>query len=98
VDILKTNYTGSPDTFRKVVEACPARVVVAGGEVGNKIEDYLKMTRDIIDVGGAGVTYGRFVWEYKHVPELVRVLNFLIHENGTLKEAGELLKVLTKEK
>lgn len=98
VDILKTNYTGSPDTFRKVVEACPARVVVAGGEVGNKIEDYLKMTRDIIDVGGAGVTYGRFVWEYGHMPELIRVLKFLIHENGTLKEAVTLLKDLTKGK
>ena len=98
VDILKTNYTGSPDTFRKVVEACPARVVVAGGEVGNKIEDYLKMTRDIIDVGGAGVTYGRFVWEYRHVSELIRVLKFIIHENGALKEALELLRDLTDGK
>jgi class I fructose-bisphosphate aldolase len=95
VDIMKTNYTGSPETFRKVVEACPARVVVAGGEIGSKIEDYLKMTRDIIDVGGAGVTYGRFVWEYSHVPELIRVLKYIIHENGTLKEAVELLKDLT---
>jgi class I fructose-bisphosphate aldolase len=95
VDIIKTTYTGSLDTFRKVVEACPARVVVAGGETGSKIEDYLKMTRDVIDAGGAGVTYGRFVWEYRRVPELIRVLKFIIHENGTLKEAVSLLKDLT---
>jgi len=98
VDIMKTNYTGSPETFQKVVEACPARVVVAGGEIGSKIEDYLKMTRDIIDAGGAGVAYGRFVWEYRHVPELIRVLKFIIHENGTLKEAVDLLKGLADGK
>ncbi len=96
VDILKTNYTGSPETFRKVIESCPARVVVAGGEAGSNIEDYLRMTRDIIDVGGAGVTYGRFVWEYPHIPELIRVLRFIIHENGTPKEAAQLLKDLTR--
>ncbi|MBP7495718.1 MAG: hypothetical protein KA771_09500 [Spirochaetales bacterium] len=94
VDIIKTSYTGTPDTFAKVVEACPARVVVAGGEVGNSIEDYLKMTRDIMDVGAAGVTYGRFVWEYAHIPELIQALKFIIHENGSYSDAVKLLKDL----
>lgn len=94
VDIIKTSYTGSPDTFQKVVEACPAKVVVAGGEVGDKIEDYLQMTRDIMDVGGAGVTYGRFVWEYEHTTELIKALQLIIHDNGSVKEAMELLKEL----
>ncbi len=96
VDIIKTSYTGSPETFRKVVDSCPTRVVVAGGEVGGQIVDYLAMTRDIMDAGAAGVAYGRFVWEYRHIPELIRVLAFLIHENGTVREAAELLKDLTR--
>jgi DhnA family fructose-bisphosphate aldolase class Ia len=37
VDIVKTHYTGTSESFAKVVEACPARVVVAGGELGNSI-------------------------------------------------------------
>ena len=94
VDIIKTNYTGSPDTFAKVVEACPARVVVAGGEVGDKIEDYLKMTRDVIDAGAAGVTYGRFVWEYPHISELIAVLQFIIHKKGSYEDAVKMLKDL----
>jgi DhnA family fructose-bisphosphate aldolase class Ia len=98
VDIIKTSYTGTPDTFAKVVEACPARVVVAGGEVGNSIEDYLKMTRDIMDVGAAGVTYGRFVWEYVHIPELIQTLKFIIHENGSYSDAVKLLKDLVGSK
>jgi class I fructose-bisphosphate aldolase/fructose-bisphosphate aldolase/2-amino-3,7-dideoxy-D-threo-hept-6-ulosonate synthase len=98
VDVIKTNYTGSPDTFAKVVEACPARVVVAGGEVGNRIEDYLRMTRDLMDVGAAGVTYGRFVWEYEHIPELIKALKFIIHDNGSFADAVKLLDDLVKSK
>lgn len=98
VDIIKTNYTGSPETFVKVIDACPARVVIAGGEVGKTIEDYLKMTKDVMEIGAAGVTYGRFVWEYPHIPELIRVLKFIIHENGSYKEAVELLHDLVGSK
>lgn len=98
VDIIKTNYTGSPDTFAKVVEACPAKVVIAGGEVGSEIKDYLQMTRDAMDIGVAGVTFGRFVWEYNNIAELIKTLKFVIHENGTVKEALELLKDLEGQK
>jgi fructose-bisphosphate aldolase/2-amino-3,7-dideoxy-D-threo-hept-6-ulosonate synthase len=30
-DIVKTNYTGDIDSFRRVVEGCPVPVVIAGG-------------------------------------------------------------------
>jgi predicted phospho-2-dehydro-3-deoxyheptonate aldolase len=30
-DIVKVNYTGSPETFREVVMGCPVPVVIAGG-------------------------------------------------------------------
>src|SRR5690606_34775819 len=30
-DIIKTNYTGDPETFREVVKGCPVPVVIAGG-------------------------------------------------------------------
>jgi len=30
-DIVKTVYTGDPDSFREVTRGCPAPVVVAGG-------------------------------------------------------------------
>ena len=91
VDIIKTSYTGSPDTFAQVCEACPGRVVAAGGEVGNKIEDYFKMTRDLMDCGAAGVTYGRFVWEYHDITSLVKALGFIIHQNKSVKETMEYL-------
>lgn len=97
VDIVKTNYTGDPDSFSKVVESCPTRVVIAGGEKGEKAEDYFKMVRDVMDIGCLGVTFGRFVWGYSNIPALIGTLKYIIHENGTVKEAMELLRELEEK-
>ncbi|MGI6083961.1 MAG: class I fructose-bisphosphate aldolase [Acetivibrionales bacterium] len=91
VDIIKTTYTGDPRTMEKVVAACPARVVIQGGDVGNTVQDYLQMTRDAMDVGVGGVTFGRFVWEYHDITSLVKALKSIIHENATVNQALELL-------
>ena len=98
VDIIKTTYTGDPDSMRKVVEACPARVVIQGGYSCKTIEDYLIMTRDALDCGVGGVTMGRFVWSYKDVTALVVVLRKIIHEGMSVKEAKELLAQLEAHK
>ncbi len=87
VDIIKTNWSGSPETFRRVVEACPTRVALAGGEVGNTLQDYFRMTREAIDVGLAGVTYGRFVWENENPTAVIKALRSIIHENGSVDNA-----------
>jgi len=54
------------------------------------------MTRDLMDIGAAGVTYGRFVWEYEYIAELVKVLKFIIHDNGSFSDAVKLLDDLVK--
>jgi len=97
VDIIKTTYTGDPKTMEKVVAACPARVVIQGGDVGNSVRDYMQMTYDAMNVGVGGVTFGRFVWEYRDITALVKALKFIIHENGTVDQALELLAELENE-
>jgi len=90
VDIIKTLWTGSPESFKSVVEGCPAIVALAGGEMGETLEDYLKMTRDALDVGLGGVTYGRFVWQHKHPTAVIKSLNALIHHNASVAKALEV--------
>ena len=59
IDIVKTNYTGSIDSFKEVVEgAGKIPVVIAGGEKAKKIEDVLQIVKDSVDAGGAGVAMG----------------------------------------
>lgn len=97
VDIIKTTYTGDPVTMEKVVRSCPARVVIQGGDVGNTVEDYIKMTREALDVGVGGVTFGRFVWEYRDITSLVKTLRSVIHENLDIKTALEMLHDLESD-
>lgn len=90
VDIVKTTWTGSAQSFMKVIEACPARVALAGGQSGKTLEDYLRMTREALDIGLAGVTYGRFVWQHENPTAVIRALAALMHDDASVKEALEV--------
>lgn len=98
IDIIKTTYTGDPDTMAKVVNCCPARVVIQGGDACKTLDDYLNMTREAMDCGVGGVTMGRFVWDYPDITALVIALRYIIHEGYSVKEAKELLAQLENDK
>ena len=100
MDIVKTTYTGDPDSMAKVVSCVPSsfRVVIQGGDACKTLDDYLQMTRDAMDCGVGGVTMGRFVWDYKDVTALVIALRYLIHERYSVKETKELLAQLENDK
>lgn len=98
IDIIKTTYTGDPDTMAKVVNCCPARVVIQGGDACKTLDDYLNMTREAMDCGVGGVTMGRFVWDYPDITALVITLRYIIHEGYSVKEAKELLAQLENDK
>ncbi|HHY46787.1 MAG TPA: fructose-bisphosphate aldolase [Firmicutes bacterium] len=91
VDIVKTFYTGDPGSYRKVIEACPAYVVVSGGPKLDRLEDVFKMTRDAMDAGAAGITYGRNVWQRKDAAAVIKALKAIIHENASVKDAIEMV-------
>ncbi|MGJ9384218.1 class I fructose-bisphosphate aldolase [Salipaludibacillus sp. CF4.18] len=97
VDIVKTKYTGDPESFHKVVSSTPSKVVVAGGDIGNNLEDYFQMIHDVIDAGGTGITFGRVVWNNSNPTAIVKSFKHIIHNNGTVKEANELYKDLINQ-
>ena len=100
MDIIKTTYTGDPDSMAKVVATVPStfRIVIQGGDARKTLDDYLQMTREAMDCGVGGVTMGRFVWDYKDVTALVIALRYIIHEGYSVKEAKELLAQLENDK
>ena len=100
MDVVKTTYTGDPESMAKVVACVPSsfRIVIQGGDSCKTLDDYLQMTRDAMDCGVGGVTMGRFVWDYKDVTALVIALRYIIHEGYSVKEAKELLAQLENDK
>jgi len=91
VDIAKTHYTGSKETFKQVIDATPSEVVIAGGQIGNEIKDLFQMTKDAMDVGAFGIAYGRAVWQYQDPARMIKALKLIIHEEASVDKAIEYL-------
>ena len=86
-DVVKTNYTGSEETFREVVKGCPVPVVMAGGPKTETEEEFCRMVYDSICAGGAGAATGRNVFQHESPPKMVRVLCAIVHEGLDVKTA-----------
>ena len=87
VDLVKTSYTGSAESFRQVVEACPVPVVAAGGPDLDSPRAVLEMARGVVEAGAAGVTYGRNVWGADDIPAMVRALKAVVHDGISVDDA-----------
>jgi fructose-bisphosphate aldolase / 2-amino-3,7-dideoxy-D-threo-hept-6-ulosonate synthase len=86
-DIVKTNYTGSPDTFKEVVKGCNVPVVIAGGPKMDTEHDLLQMVYDAIHVGATGVAIGRNIFQAENSTLLVKKLCTIVHQEYTVEEA-----------
>jgi class I fructose-bisphosphate aldolase len=94
VDIIKTFYTGSAETFAEVVRlAYPALVVAAGGQKLDTDLDVLNMVQNVVVAGATGVTIGRNVWQNKNIPGIMRAIKQIIHERQTVERALEEMTI-----
>ena len=86
-DIVKTVYTGDPDTFSEIVRGTPVPVVIAGGPKAQTDMDLLQMTEDAMNAGAAGVTYGRNIFAHSAPEKMVDALAAVIFKGIEAKEA-----------
>jgi fructose-bisphosphate aldolase/2-amino-3,7-dideoxy-D-threo-hept-6-ulosonate synthase len=91
-DIIKTNYTGDPDSFKEVVRGCPAPVVIAGGPKMETDRDVLEMVEGAIEAGGAGTSIGRNIFQHDNPTKMTRAIARIVHEGWSAEEAMEELK------
>jgi fructose-bisphosphate aldolase/2-amino-3,7-dideoxy-D-threo-hept-6-ulosonate synthase len=91
-DIVKTVYTGSPETFREVVRKCPVPVVLAGGSKTESDEALLRMAQDVMSAGAMGVTFGRNVFQHKNPMLITKALKRVVIDKASIEEAMEVFK------
>ena len=77
-DVIKVNYTGSVDSFQKVVESCCVPVVIAGGPKLDDREDLLRMASEAVQAGAAGLSIGRNIFQDHQPHHLVQALHYLL--------------------
>lgn len=90
-DIVKVSYTGSPETFRQVVEGCSIPVVIAGGAKMNSDREIIEMVKGSVDAGGAGVSIGRNIFQHSDPTRMVMAISAVVHENASVDEALNIL-------
>ncbi|MDD3421499.1 MAG: 2-amino-3,7-dideoxy-D-threo-hept-6-ulosonate synthase [Methanocellales archaeon] len=91
-DIIKTNYTGTPESFREVVEGTPVPVVIAGGPKMETDKEVLEMIKEAMDAGGRGVSIGRNIFQHRNPTKMTRAVAGIVHKNISVKEALEILE------
>jgi fructose-bisphosphate aldolase/2-amino-3,7-dideoxy-D-threo-hept-6-ulosonate synthase len=92
VDIIKTNYTGDPDTFKEVVDGALVPVVIAGGPKVDTDRDLLEMVKDSLEVGGAGVAFGRNLFQAENPGKITKAISEVVHKDLEVEEALKILK------
>jgi len=91
-DIIKVSYTGSVETFKEVVSGCSVPVVIAGGPKMNSEREILEMVKGSIEAGGAGVSIGRNVFQYKDPKVMVQAISHIVNEGGSVDGGVKILK------
>jgi DhnA family fructose-bisphosphate aldolase class Ia len=86
-DIVKGFYTGDKNSFREVLDYCPAPYLVLSGPAAGDPEIFLGFVKDAMDCGASGVSVGRNVWTYPQPAKMVRALGRIVHENASVASA-----------
>ena len=86
-DIIKTEYSGSMETMRELVESVYVPVVILGGARKVPERELLQEVRDALDAGAVGVAMGRNIWGRESPARCAAAIAKLIHENTGVEAA-----------
>ena len=86
-DLIKTYYTGSTSSFRRVTDNCPVPTLIAGGPKMETTRQMLEVVKGAMDANGAGVVFGRNIWQAPDAGRIVRALKLIIHDDAGVDDA-----------
>ncbi|MDL0137075.1 2-amino-3,7-dideoxy-D-threo-hept-6-ulosonate synthase [Halobacterium sp. MBLA0001] len=80
-DVIKTAYSGSTESFQRVVDATAKPVIIAGGDPAGDRET-LQGIRDAMDAGAAGVSTGRTVFQHATPGAMTAAISAVVHDDA----------------
>jgi len=85
-DIVKSNWTGSVETFAEIVESVPVPVVVAGGSRVSDL-DLLQNLHAAREAGAIGCSVGRNIFQHPAPERMVRAIAAVFKDGAGAQEA-----------
>jgi class I fructose-bisphosphate aldolase len=91
-DVIKADPTDDPMDYAKVIKIAGDIPVLVrgGGRVGDL--ELLQRTRDVLDIGAAGIVYGRNIIQHANPAKMTRALMAMLHNDASVDTAMALLK------
>lgn len=88
--IVKTAWAGSKSDMAKVVEGCPAPLIVAGGSK-KTVEETFQLVHDSMAVGAIGIAMGRNLWGAYDPVKMIKAMCAVVHEGASVQDATGML-------
>ena len=85
-DIVKSNWTGSIETFREIVKCVEVPVVVAGGSKESD-KDLLTKLYQAMQAGAKGCSVGRNIFQHSNPEAIAKAISKLVHRKTSVDEA-----------
>jgi DhnA family fructose-bisphosphate aldolase class Ia len=90
-DVIKTFYTGDPESMRRVVDYAMVPVIILGGSKKDSLRELYQQVYDAVVLAGcAGVAIGNNIWRDPDPAAITRGLAAIIHGGKSVDEALEL--------
>ncbi len=86
-DAIKTDYSGSAETYAPVIESCPIPILIAGGPKTKSVREGLEMVHGAIGAGAAGVVMGRNIIQADDPAAMLRAIRAIVHDDADVDEA-----------
>lgn len=86
-DLIKTYYTGSIESFARVVEGCPVPIVILGGAKTDSVQTMFQTIHDSLQAGGRGIAMGRNIWSFGKTEAMINAVNGLVHGHWGVDKA-----------
>lgn len=86
-DIIKTQYTGDQESFKRVIDSALGKPVVIAGGKEIPIEESYKMAFDAMQAGASGLSYGRNIFNSDNIIPYINGLKSIIFDNKNVETA-----------
>ncbi|WP_033328688.1 hypothetical protein [Streptomyces yerevanensis] len=80
-DVVKTQYTGDPESFASVTTASMGIPVIVAGGPRTSIREALSNAHGAITAGATGVCFGRQTYNRTDITGFVRMLRSVVHDD-----------------
>ena len=81
-DLVKTAWSGSEASFRRVVAYSTAPVVIAGGPRTDDPAVILGMVKGAMDAGAVGTAIGRKIWQWREPAAMCHAVSRIVREGA----------------